>query len=203
MVSSANPQPPESQNPFAAPQFQDVSGSVGTAWDPERNELATFVGSKAGYYLTRWKNGLTGGFGFNWAAFFFAGFWLSYRKMYRLTVILFGSLLLLSVVEAVVFELLLGYPETPGGIDLFVGIGVGILCGSQGNAWYLRHAKQIIADVRERTPEGPARMQVLKQRGGTSILAALGILFIYFVAEFVIALVVGGLLEQFGADPMP
>src|SRR5262245_28088630 len=51
--------------------------------DLEMERLRAFVGSKGNYYLNRWMTVLRGwdDAGFNWAAFFWSGLWLGYRKM--------------------------------------------------------------------------------------------------------------------------
>jgi hypothetical protein len=92
----------------------------GTMSTLNAQEVAAFVGEKAGYYLQKWRPVLDGtgnagnATGFNWAAFFLSGLWLPYRKMYRATAIFFGVILLETLFEEIIYVGILGKPEAPG-----------------------------------------------------------------------------------------
>ena len=59
---------------------------------------------KLNNYLRNWApllQGGTGRAGFNWAAFFLSGLWLAYRKMYKVTLILFVIIIVETVLPAI------------------------------------------------------------------------------------------------------
>ena len=61
-----------------------------------QDEVTAFAGKNADYYWTRWTPLIQGQdwSGFNWAAFFFSGLWLAYRKMYGIALIFYAVALL-------------------------------------------------------------------------------------------------------------
>ena len=64
-------------------------------------EFKSFLGEKADYFLDKWKESSATrgmGDGFNWAAFFLTGLWLSYRKMYWIAAIVIGLQGLISFI---------------------------------------------------------------------------------------------------------
>src|SRR5262249_1702527 len=143
-----------------------------------------FVGSKAGYYLAKWRAALKGTgsvTAFNWAACLLSGVWLPYRKMYLLTVVFMGIILLESLLEEVVFVGIMRKPEAPAALGRLVGRVAAILCGAFGNRWYLSHTRKAITEVRLQGLPEDLHLQALAKRGGTNIVAALGF-FVLFVA---------------------
>jgi hypothetical protein len=157
--------------------------------NPTEQELRSFVGPKADYYLEKWQLAFDGnerGIGFNWAACLLSGLWLPYRKMYAITGIFFGLILVESVVEEVVFVGILGWPETPVALDRAVGIGAAVVCGVFGNRWYLSHARKVIVKTRSEGQREDAYLQKLARRGGTSIAASIGFFMLFLVTIFVI-----------------
>ena len=174
--------PSPSANPYAAPV-----ASVDAVENPEAtrdDDLRAFVGSKADYYLRHWATGRAGagqGSGFNWAAFFLSGLWLPYRKMYLVTAIFYGAILIESVIEELLFVGLLGRPEAPAAIGHLVGFAAAGICGVCGNRWYLSHARSAIAEVRARLSPTQDIFGTLSRRGGTNLLASLGF-FLLFLA---------------------
>jgi hypothetical protein len=150
-------------------------------------EIRAFVGPRAGYYLKKWQASLVGaetGTGFNWAAFLIAGLWLPYRKLYRITFVFYGIILLESILEEVLFVLVLGKPETPRGLGLLIGLLAGIVCGAFGNPWYLSHTRKVISEVQSLGLPEDAHLETLCRRGGTSIVASLGLLALFFAVQF-------------------
>lgn len=174
---SPSPSPDLEALPPAAPAEPTPEGF-------EEQHLRAFVGQKADYYLKQWA-GLrreTGqNPGFNWAAFFLSGLWLPYRKMYRTTAIFYGGLLALSIAEEVVFIGILGRAEVPSALN-FVGLAIGLICGTNGNRWYLAHAQKTIAEARDRGLDPYAVSAFAADRGGTSLGASVGLflLFLFF-----------------------
>jgi Protein of unknown function (DUF2628) len=160
--------------------------------DLNDQEVAAFVGTKADYYRQKWQPALNGtgnagnATGFNWAAFFLSGLWLTYRKMYRAASIFFGIILVETLLEDVVYIGILGKSEAPGALGRFVGLIAAMICGGFGNAWYLSHTQKAIPAVRSQGFTGDAYLQALAKRGGTNIAASLGFLIIFIVIAGVI-----------------
>ena len=167
--------------------------------DLSEQEAEAFVGRKAGYYLKKWPlaRELTGrSTGFNWAAFLLAGLWLPYRKMYRAATIFWGVLLVESIVEEVVFVLILGKNEPPTGVSRLVGLIAAVICGACGNQWYLSHTRRIVAELRSQGLSEDDYLRAPSRRGGTSLAASLGFLALFIIAItgslFALELLVGG-----------
>jgi hypothetical protein len=152
------------------------------------DELRAFVGPRADRYLEQWQPLLAAGSGargagFNWSAFFFSGFWLLYRKMYKVAAIFFGVILLESLCEELVLVGVLGWTEAANALGRAGGLIVGIVCGKLGNRWYFNHTRAKIAEVREQGVEDYRYLPTLAERGGASVAAALG----FFVAFLLLA----------------
>lgn len=181
---SANDELSLSANPYAAPISKSSHPQAAASESAEQRHLRAFVGSSANYYLGKWRRFVGHErMGFNWAAFLLAGFWIGYRKMYLLSMIFFAVILVETVAEEVVFVGILGYPETPAGLSLFVTLVAALVCGSYGNRWYLSHARHVIADVRTQGLEEQALIEKLSKRGGTSLASALGLFSLYMVVS--------------------
>jgi hypothetical protein len=95
-------------NPYQAPLFTDLptlgvdDGNRVETSAPSEAEIWAFIGKKADYYLRKWHPALYDSRraqGFNWAAFGLLGLWLPYRKMYRVTLILFGIIAAETLLE--------------------------------------------------------------------------------------------------------
>ncbi|MBN1854293.1 MAG: DUF2628 domain-containing protein [Pirellulales bacterium] len=186
----ANPNAVESSS---LESIEDISG------DSELEELRLFVGSRAHYYLRKWApllQGRTQSTGFNWAAFFFAGLWLSYRKMYKATCILWAILFVETIAEEVLFIGILGKPEAPTGTVSLMEIVIGSICGIWGNRWYLSHARKVISRIQSEKFLGEDVSQMISKRGGVSLLSAVGISCLCFAINFVGFTVVDTLLYQ-------
>ena len=135
----------------------------------EKEEFRAFVGPNWGdYYYGAFRRIVTGkgrGASFNPAAFVLAGFWLPYRKMYLATVILYGVGFLEIILEV----------KTPGLVYFGVNLLIFAICGAYGNRWYLSHAKRVIAVVGQRLLQRDIFLQTLANRGGTSLVSAIGV----------------------------
>ena len=167
--------------------------------DQTDEEVRAFVGPRADYYIRKWwldldKMGNTPGF--NWAAFFLNVLWLPYRKMYRVTTILYGIILLEAVLDEIVFVGILGKPEAPRGLGRFVGLVVATVCGVLGNDWYLSHSQKVTAEVRNQGLTADAHFQALAKRGGTKVAATLGFLLLFLFAAVVLAFLSEFLLKK-------
>ena len=133
----------------------------------EKEEFRAFVGPNWGDYyygaLRRILRGKGVGASFNSAAFVLPGLWLPYRKMYLATVILYGVGFLEIILDA------------PGLVYFGVNLLIFAICGAYGNRWYLSHAKRVIAVVGQRLLQRDIFLQTLANRGGTSLVSAIGV----------------------------
>jgi len=191
--------PGDSENPYLAPSSAPEAPAGVSSADSTQQELMTFVGRKADYYLGKWRLLLTGAgrdAGFNWAAFFLSGFWIAYRKMYKVAIIFYAIVILESLAEEVLFIGILGKPETPAVIERIAGLAFALICGGFGNRWYYSHARRTIAEVHEEGIEGTALLDTISRRGGTSLGAALGMFLLFFIVVIGVFTIVEMLLAS-------
>jgi hypothetical protein len=166
---------------------------------PTEQEIRLFVGKNANYYLQRWYSWLPGegnGSSFNAAAFWLAGFWLAYRKMYKITLIFYGSIIAETVLENILFLGILNYKEIPTGWNFIVGIASGLICGVYGNRWYYSHTCDKIAEVRRLNLSEESLTQAFRKRGGTSWLTAVGFIMMFLIVGILVEGTVALLLGQ-------
>ncbi len=159
------------------------------------NCLAAYVGPRSEYYLRKWAHKLedpSAEAGMNWAAFFLTAFWFGYRKMYKATFMLFGASIGVGILQAVIFMGILRQPTVPPLVSLVVNLMFAIVCGVYANSWYLSQAKREIVAAHAKGLEGEHLYFALEQRGGTSILASLGLVF--GVSFLLTALLIVGLI---------
>jgi hypothetical protein len=174
------------------PRRGGLGGSTTTADTPTEQELRAFVWPNANYYLKSWQPALSdegGPTGFKWAAFFFPGLWLGYRKMYAAVFILYGLVLAETALEPVVFVCVLKLPDVPHGLGAIVGLVTGVLIGTFGNGWYLARARRVIGEVRSLGLSEADHLKALAARGGISPAASLGLFFLFLLAVLVIVLI--------------
>ena len=122
---------------------------------PHREEIESFVGKNANYYIGKWGEKQEGG-PFNWASFFMTAPWALYRKMYQLG---FGFL---------IFGFILSYIPIPRGVNLIIQFAVACIFGAYGNQWYYSHFQNISAELRSRNLTEVEYLKELKHRGGTT-----------------------------------
>jgi hypothetical protein len=113
--------------------------------------------------------------------------------MYRVTLILFGIL----AVETFLEELLVGFgfasERSMTSLGRVVNLGVSILCGAYGKAWYFGHTTRMITRIRNLGLNDDAHFEALARRGGTSLLGSLGV-FLLAVLAFVVIEAVANLV---------
>ena len=169
----AGPPPSGPINPYAAPQTPADLASVPAttaAHDLTREEVEAFVGNKHTYYWRRWQRAAGVRAGFNIAAFLVSFAWLLYRKMYREFAIGLAILLGVGFLQGLVESL----AETKLGIpDRLLDFAVAFTVGMLGNGLYLRRARLAIASARAQEPDPERRAELLRARGGTSLIALL------------------------------
>jgi hypothetical protein len=145
---------------------------------PSDNAIQLFVGERYAYYLDKWETAKVKKTrqSVNWAAFFLGIMWLSYRKMYAISVI-FGSIFAFQVVIEDVFD----FPELVSNVvNMMLLIGLGLY----GNHWYLLHVEERVKRIRAENAQSTVAAELARQ-GGTSVAAAIGM-----VVAIVAALVV-------------
>jgi hypothetical protein len=164
----------ESLNPYASPSPPSAF-VADRSEEPQVAALRAFVGPNADYYLAKWSSalqGTSGSIGMNWAAFFLSGFWFPYRKMYRLTFILYAFVIVETIGEDVVFLSLAGQETVPDWFNRVTTLVFAAVCGKYGNRWYLSHATRQVNELRGEGLENEALWHALSRRGGTSLAAA-------------------------------
>ncbi len=153
-------------------------------------EIRAFVGRRADYYVDRWTR--PGGKGPNWAAFFFFGFWMPYRKMYNGTFILYA----VGIAHALVDEAFLFSNQLSG----ITSIVAAIICCSWANVWYFNHATSKIRSVRAQGLPEDEHLRAVASAGGTNVFAAIVLL----VGAVVVAIVSTVLFDSLlGRAPDP
>ena len=134
------------------------------------------------YYIPRFQRmdrGNSGGW--NWAAFLLSPYWLFYRKQYGLGTIYFTVLMLIKVATAFL-PIDLTDPTKltdPTVLIIYyalVGIwlGMSVLLGIKGNAFYFAHCKKKVRNAKTKTPD--LTSTELGARGGVS--AGVAVLFV-------------------------
>jgi hypothetical protein len=110
--------------------------------------------------------------------------------------ILFGILLAVTVLEELLFVGILKMQGSPSGMNLLVGLIVGIVTAMCGNGWYLSHAQRVIAEVRPEGLEEDAHLKTLARRGGTSLGAAVGLILLLMVLQFAVVFTLAVVFRQ-------
>ncbi|PEI72126.1 hypothetical protein CN646_09640 [Bacillus wiedmannii] len=144
-------------------------------------QLHTVVQKNTAYYDFKWgkvENPAQGNT-WNWVAFFFPTFWLAYRKMYNLFIIL----MLLSVPSILIPPFI----DISDGIFLSISLvfqlGMMIFTGWQGNRLYYKHAVRILHKG-ENTPDHE-KAYYLQLKGGASFAGMIGL-------QVIVTIVFGG-----------
>ncbi|WP_313331275.1 DUF2628 domain-containing protein [Comamonas sp.] len=116
----------------------------------------------------------------NWAAFFLSLGWLAYRKMYGLSALWIG-LLLLELVASMVF----GYSERYSNA---FGLGLAFAAGQVGNLLYERQANKQVDQVKASLPS-THWVSTLRTQGGVSWAAGAAAWVIYLLLWLLVSLV--------------
>jgi hypothetical protein len=172
------PDDPDSNlvNPYASPGLAPAFVADGSE-EPQIVALRAYVGRNADYYMSKWSSalrGTPGSIGVNWAAFFLSGFWFPYRKMYKLSFILYAFVVVETIGEDLVFLRWAGQEMVPEWFNRVATLLFAAVCGKYGNRWYLSHATRQVSQLRGEGLEEEALWHALSRRGGTSLAAALG-----------------------------
>jgi hypothetical protein len=124
-------------------------------YDEER--LRAAIGPRADYYLRRWREMDAGGksVSWNWAACFLNLYWFVFRKMWLATAVFILANIVVSMVPAVI--------PIPNKYVIVMLIGLTFITGGYGNLLYRKQIEKLVA--------GPASLEELRSRGGTSAIA--------------------------------
>lgn len=160
-----------------------------TTLDMQMAEML-FVGKNHEYYKHKWNKGgqtqakQSGGFlslytlPINFAAFFFAPFWLAYRKMY-----LYSFLLIAAEIALLIVGDIFNFPDR---IFRSFAIGTAAGFGIGGNFLYKSFVKKRVQKIIEES--SPEKLkEALSQQGGVSISAAIIAFVLYASAIFAYA----------------
>jgi type IV pilus assembly protein PilA len=164
------------ENPYA-------HAAAPAAATPEQQKLADYelaIGSNASYYLPKFEryDSNESTVSWNWPAFFVTSGWYLYRKMWLWGLLNFFFPFIASLVVGILSALLKLPPTLTGFLMLGTMFAEQILLAIFANALYWRHINGLIRNVPRSIADKPdRRTRRLERDGGTSIGAALGILF--------------------------
>lgn len=162
-------------------------------------EYRAVIGRNADAVLLGWaplRSGEQRRAKFNVAAFFFYNFWFGYRKMYQLTFILYGAIIAETLVEELLFVGVLNLEQSPPLFGLIIVLIIGVVCGREGNKWYLTHVQRIIDSVRLMGLEEDDHFAMLTRKGGASIATGLGLSVLLVLGLLVIFLISAVIVES-------
>lgn len=135
-------------------------------------DVAVFIHDSADEYIDQWSRALEKAgtldnllghapfrlrfTGWNWGGFLFAPFWLAYRKLWTLLLIV------------VTVGLTPSFFDISGPFSYAPGVLMGFIMGVWGNTLYLKHVRARVNEVRHLTTDEDARTILLSKAGGTS-----------------------------------
>lgn len=161
--------------------------------DTRENELLkAFVGKNQAYFLDKWENKEKVVQGYNIAAFFFAFFWLLYRKMYLEVLIAVLVIVVWEFFDSYVLEPIMSY-------DVYMAyarvssILTGVILGMLGNYLYLKSAQRKINNIEAQGYSESELFEKVEKAGGTSILSV--IIVLISVGAIVFFLIESGFLD--------
>lgn len=152
-------------------------------------EAALFIDKGADYYIRKWstaKDPNTSS-GINWWAAVTGVFWLGYRKMYSLVLLLLAVLLVIEVICLLCF----------GQTYKQINIGITLAFAFTANTVYFKFMNRQIAKVKTKEPDPKKQKTLIAEAGGTSWLGIVIVfmtLFIYTrIVEYFRLLITSGI----------
>jgi len=149
-------------------------------------ELEAVFGPRAAYYVGQWRG--TASRRSNWAAFFWSGFWLPYRRLYTVALLFYAAVVGTTILTELVFRLL-GYSEVPHFVDRLGDLAFALAVGGWGNRWYFGHISKVLAEARAMGLGPDEHLRELARRGGTRPWHAVGFGLLFFIAFLAAGLV--------------
>ena len=144
-------------------------------------ELRTVIGPRSDYYVTQWCAKRK----FNWAAFFLAGLWLPFRRMYAVAAIFYGIIIVATILTQVSLWRL-GYPWVPPVVDRLLQLAAAVVIGASSNGWYLGRLRNIIAATRTLALPEDEHLRTLSVQGGTRAWHAAGFFALAMIAMYAV-----------------
>lgn len=140
-----------------------------------------FVDTRYHYYADKWSNSSdpANHAGWNWASFFVGLFWLGYRKMFGILLMILAIYL---VTDAIVYFTGIGF------LNSVIPFAIFVYLGAKGNSLYYRHVSDKVAVI----GSDKACYQYRKAGGGSGA-GCLGSLLL-FVAYILISEYIFGLI---------
>lgn len=159
-------------------------------------DIKRLIGVRYHYYLTKWREMMADDrLTFNWAAFFFGGQWVAYRKMY-----FYLSFYWLGESLAIFGPFILLRSKTFGWQMLsffLIGLGLRTLLGSYANSIYRAHVRRKLRYIKAKQVSADEESAWLKRMSGTSILGAIIYLFVSWLGLALVVVLVRGIVEFF------
>ncbi|WP_052342626.1 DUF2628 domain-containing protein [Bacillus sp. EB01] len=125
--------------------------------------------------------------GWNWAAFFAGMFWLGYRKMYKIVLIILGAFLAFDIISLIINNPILDE------MNYSIGIVTSVILGMSGNYYYYKNAQDKIKNVKNLLPHNPTGQEdALRKQGGSSwggVFIVLGLFVVYLSINIAMAFV--------------
>ncbi|MEC0668051.1 DUF2628 domain-containing protein [Priestia flexa] len=125
------------------------------------------VQTNTSYYHTKWssvtdpaKNN-----SWNWMAFLFFPFWLAYRKLYKIFLIIALIDIPLLVATYII--------DIPFLVELLFYLVIAIVIGINANRWYYKHAFKLVQSAMDLPEE--KQILYLKDKGGTHMGSLIGL----------------------------
>ncbi|WP_047982610.1 DUF2628 domain-containing protein [Ornithinibacillus contaminans] len=160
-----------------AHQLLDEDRPAGTEQqviEEEEELLRLFIGpSKEDYYMTKWKKRNS----WNWAAFFFSIYWMTYRKMYGYTFVLLGFF--------IAFYTLTTLFDVEISVSAGISVAYIVVFGLCSNKLYEQFAKKKIKQIKGTYPPTENIAAIVVQKGGTSLKSVFAVMAIYVVISIV------------------
>jgi len=148
--------------------------NIGSAVLPTEAEVRACVGRHANYYLKQWRQLMEGnniGADSHLASFLLPIFWFPYRKLWKLTAIVYAIIVFALIADHALFVIWLQGPSP----QLFFRIAlllVGFICCWNSNDWYYQHVRRMVQEERASGVTGADYLKRLATRGGTSSIKA-------------------------------
>jgi hypothetical protein len=111
----------------------------------------------------------------NWIAFFFSAFWLTYRKMYKPFIVL----AIIEILWMIPFFLM----DIPQWLHIPFYLIIALVAGRNANRWYYNYVTQVLNQAR--SLPAPKQSSYLLTKGGTNVGIMLGLNAVFFLLFFI------------------
>lgn len=165
-------------HPNTTPQTTYITQNPGANYNNSTNnvtidpDVEALIGEKQVYYVTQFKKAKanTNHITWNWTAFFFAPFWLMYRKMYAYGAAVFAVNLIILLTGVTALQVL--------------STGLSVAAGLFGNYIYMLWLEKKAAQARMLSDSG--KMSFIKSNSGVNLKVAI----LSVVAWYVLVLII-------------